>query len=424
MIGPSIFSRVSRNLPVESKTHVSGVTVWKLAYERDYLMKPCQLCEDYPVSERASDDPIGRIQSELEDGMGLAKCRKCGCMKEALETLQASLPLIQIDGASEVLRTVDALMQQIEPIEYACLGCAYCFPAVALNVFHQSFQDARQAPSPRCGFEVREQTWPPVPGEYFACCDGPMCPVAVATLGSIDLAETLARIRPKELCIVGKIETENIGIDKIIKNTVSNPTIRYLLLAGKDPVGHWPGKTLLALKQNGVDEKMKVAGAPSKRPILRNVTRDEVEAFRQQVQVVDLIGCEDEAQIMETMKHLAQRVSFPSAPHESTGEQQSPQISSSTTITAQEADRIEKMDPAGYFVIIPQPVKGLITVEHYSYDNTLLRTIEGTNAREVYGTIIGNGWVTQLSHAAYLGKELEKAELSIKLGFKYVQDGA
>lgn len=376
------------------------------------------------MSDRASENPIARIQSELQEGMGLPKCRTCGCMKGALETLQASLPVIHIDGASELLQTANALIQQIEPIEYACLGCAYCFPAVALNVFHQSFPDARHAPSPSCGFEVRVQTWPPVPGEYFACCDGPTCPVAVATLGSVDLAEKLARIRPKELCIVGKVETENIGIDKIIKNTVSNPTIRYLLLAGKDPAGHLPGKTLLALKQNGIDEKMKVVGAPSKRPLLRNVTRDDVEAFRHQVQVVDLIGCEDEAQIVATMKHLAQRLSLPSLSDKSAGEQQSSQMSSSTNIKAQEVARVEKMDPAGYFVIIPQVVKGLITVEHYSYDNRLLRTIEGTNAQEIYGTIIVNKWVTQLSHAAYLGKELEKAELSIKLGFKYVQDGA
>jgi len=38
--------------------------------------------------------------------------------------------------------------------------------------------------------------------------------------------------------------------------------------------------------------------------------------------------------------------------------------------------------------------------------------------------IINNKWVTELSHAAYLGKELTKAELSITKGFKFVQDGA
>lgn len=74
--------------------------------------------------------------------------------------------------------------------------------------------------------------------------------------------------------------------------------------------------------------------------------------------------------------------------------------------------------------MIPQPEGGRIVVEHYSYDNKLLRTIEGRDARSIYWTAISNGWVTQLSHAAYLGRELAKAELSIKLGFRYVQDGA
>ncbi len=82
------------------------------------------------------------------------------------------------------------------------------------------------------------------------------------------------------------------------------------------------------------------------------------------------------------------------------------------------------MDKAGYFVVLPLADKGIINVEHYAYDNTLLRVIEGANARALYATIVANGWVSELSHAAYLGKELTRAELSLKHGIKYVQDGA
>ncbi len=81
------------------------------------------------------------------------------------------------------------------------------------------------------------------------------------------------------------------------------------------------------------------------------------------------------------------------------------------------------MDKAGYFVILPITGRNLINVEHYSYDNILLRVIEGKDAREIYWTIIENNWVTSLSHAAYLGKELAKAELSLKNGLKYIQEG-
>jgi tetrahydromethanopterin S-methyltransferase subunit A len=73
---------------------------------------------------------------------------------------------------------------------------------------------------------------------------------------------------------------------------------------------------------------------------------------------------------------------------------------------------------------MPSRKDGNILVEHYSYDNKLLRKIEGKNSRDIYFTIINNNWVTELSHAAYLGKELAKAELSVKKSFKFVQDGA
>lgn len=368
-----------------------------------------------------AEKAIDNIQSELQEGMSLAKCKKCGCMKEALENLHSSLPSLQTEGSLDLLKNVESWLKQMEQIEYACLGCEHCFGAVAMNIFNEAFPEASKTQL-SCAFEVREQTWPSVPGEYFAFCEGRTCPVAVSTLASVELAKALADNRPKELCIVGKTETENIGIDKIIKNTITNPAIRYLLLAGKDPNGHHSGKTLLALWENGVDEHMRVIGSPGKRPVLRNVTFEEVEAFRNQVKVVDMIGCEDVEKIVKKLGELSLESSACSC-EECTENIKPVQISTAPVIQAKEHAKVE-MDRVGYFVIIPQPEKGIITVEHYSNDNLLLRVIEGKDARSIYWTIIENGWVTQLSHAAYLGKELAKAELSIKTGCKYVQDGA
>lgn len=355
-----------------------------------------------------------KIRSELQKGMKLAKCRKCGCMKEALEDLEASIS--SSEGFSESAHGIENWLSQMKPIKYTCLGCEYCFPAVASNMFQEAFPSLSQAQlSP--ALEVSD-TWPPVAGEYFTFCEGSTCPIAVSTLASVELAETLAKERPKELCIVGKTETENIGIGKLIKNTITNPTIRVLLVAGKDPGGHHSGRTLLALKENGVDEKMMVVGSSGKRPILKNVTRDEVEVFRKQVQVVDLIGCEDAEIIIQKVKEIAGSLS------PSHNELLEPAlISTVPKIQAEEPIRME-MDKAGYLVIIPSPEKKVITVEHYSYDNKLLHIIEGKDAPAIYSTIIENGWITQLSHAAYLGRELAKAELSLEHGFKYVQDKA
>jgi tetrahydromethanopterin S-methyltransferase subunit A len=368
-------------------------------------------------------DPIRKMQLELREGMGLSKCRKCGCIKETLENLQDSLSSISTQSSLNLLANIKPWREQMEPTKYACLGCEHCFPAVAMNIFHQAFPETGQPEVPSCAFEVSEHSWPVVAGEYYAFCDGPSCPVAVSTLASAELAERIARVRPRGLCIVGKTETENIGIDKIIKNTVMNPTIRCLLVAGKDPDGHHSGRTLLSLWENGVDEKMKVLGSPGRYPILKNVSREEVEAFRRQVEVVDMVGCEDEEKIAEKIRELSRKADS-SCSCAQVGEIRKPlRISEVPTIQAKEPAGV-KMDKAGYFVILPQPEKQTIIVEYYTYDNTLQRIIEGKEARSIYRTVIENGWVTQLSHAAYLGKELTRAELSLRMGPRYVQDGA
>ena len=68
--------------------------------------------------------------------------------------------------------------------------------------------------------------------------------------------------------------------------------------------------------------------------------------------------------------------------------------------------------------------QGIIHVEHYAYDNRLLRTLESGSPRALYLKIIEEGWLTELSHAAYLGKELMKAKLTLQSGEAYIQDAA
>ncbi len=367
------------------------------------------------------EEQINKIINELQKGMSLEKCKKCGCMKDTLENILSSLPLHVTKESLDLFEKIKEWLEKMEPIEYSCLGCKYCYPASAMNTFTEIFPEVSSRLS-GCSFEIKENIWPSVPGEYFAFCEGKSCPVAVSTLASVELAERLAKIRPPELCIVGKTETENIGIDKIIKNTITNPTIRVLLLAGKDPEGHYSGKTLLALWENGVDERMRVIDAPGKHPVLRNVSKEEIEIFRNQIKIVDMIGCEDEVVIIKKIKELSRKITSSCRCDSQEIEFKPTQVMTVPVIKAQKPDRVE-MDRAGYFVIIPQREKKIIIVEHYSYENKLLRIIEGKDAKSIYHTVIKNGWVTQLSHAAYLGKELIKAELSIKFGFKYIQDG-
>jgi tetrahydromethanopterin S-methyltransferase subunit A len=258
-----------------------------------------------------------------------------------------------------------------------------------------------------------------VPGKYFVV--DPAAPVAVTTLGSVALAQELARSAPNGLCIVGKVETENIGIEKIIKNVLSNPAIRFLICAGAEPPKHLTGATLLALFKNGVDGARRIPGSPGMRPMLPNTKPEEVEAFRQQVEPVDMIGCTEIAPIAARVEELSARTpdrtsAFPLPPGLDARET-TPHV----VATAPLSDHI-KLDKGGYFVI--NIGNEAIVVEHYDYKERLLHVIEGKDARAIYWTLISNGWVTRLDHAAYLGKELARAEFSIRHAVDFEQDGA
>lgn len=363
---------------------------------------------------------IKNIIFEFTQGKHLAKCRKCGCMHEALESLRAA-PMPQ-----DFLRMVETSQSNLETREYNCLGCEHCYPAVIMNLLHQAFPEQSASFSPPCSWEVGAAGWPPIPGEYFALCEGAHCPVAVSTLASPELAESLARMKPPGLCIVGKTETENVGIDKIIKNSISAPSIRFLLLTGLDADGHFSGKTLLSLSDQGVDGDMRVIGSPGRRPVLANVTAQEVEAFRRQVNVVDMIGCQDLGDIITKIEELAQ-VNPPICTCSACGPETPlvPGVQARVVPVIQaEKCSVKKLDKAGYFVILTQPEQKIIIVEHYSYENRLLRVIEGNDPGSICATIIENGWITELSHASYLGRELMLAKLSMEMGFKFIQDGA
>ncbi len=73
-----------------------------------------------------------------------------------------------------------------------------------------------------------------------------------------------------------------------------------------------------------------------------------------------------------------------------------------------------EMDPAGSFMI--RIAEGRIIARHRR------TTVAGENARDVLNMLIDLGLVSRLDHAGYLGRELEKAELALKLGRSYVQD--
>ncbi len=86
------------------------------------------------------------------------------------------------------------------------------------------------------------------------------------------------------------LQTENVGIEKIICDVVSNPNIRYLIVCGLESPGHLVGESLLALAKNGLDEKKRIIGTEAPTPYLFNVQPEFVERFRKQITLIDLVN--------------------------------------------------------------------------------------------------------------------------------------
>lgn len=80
-------------------------------------------------------------------------------------------------------------------------------------------------------------------------------------------------------------------------------------------------------------------------------------------------------------------------------------------------------DKTGWFKIqIDRDNKMIEALFYHNNEEKPSAIVKGKEVTEIYQTIIRERMVEKLDHAAYLGKELGKAELALKLGRAYVQD--
>jgi len=360
------------------------------------------------------DSALQDAAARLEEAAAAKKCWACGCLHGALETIERTIPVSERPAVLEAaLRTA---LAQLTPIRYDCLGCDVCFPAIAVNAIHASRGELLAAEAcPTESVEIRAG-WPPLPGAYTALRY--RAPVAVCALTDDGLAAAIARAAGPEVSIVGTLQTENLGIERVVTNILANPNIRFLVVAGTDSrqaIGHLPGHSLVALARNGIDGTGRIVAARGKRPVLRNVTHEAMEHFRRTVEVVDLIGTTDVDTVITAAHACAARHLGPGQPFASDA--------LVMPITGHLPSRMIP-DPAGYFVIYTDRSRHRLSLEHYRSDGLLDAIIEGATAGEVYTPAIERGLLSRLDHAAYLGRELARAEHALRSDEPYVQDGA
>src|SRR5665648_237178 len=143
--------------------------------------------------------------------------------------------------------------------------------------------------------------WPVVKGEYEV--GNPNNCVAVISCGShlagkphLDAGASLT----------GPCKTENLGIEKVVANIISNPNIRFLLVTGAEVKGHITGQAMWAIHANGVEDN-RIVGAVGAIPYIENLTAEAITRFRAQVECTMMLGTEDQNTVVAKIKELASK---------------------------------------------------------------------------------------------------------------------
>lgn len=128
----------------------------------------------------------------------------------------------------------------------------------------------------------------PIPEEIYL--GNSKSSTTICTLSDIRLLKKISNSNLMEnIAIVGRLLSENKGIDSIIRFVNSNHNIKTIIVCGEDVFGHNSGHSLLALHKNGIDLNGRIINSSSPDPIL-TVSQMEVTKFQNQVKIINKIG--------------------------------------------------------------------------------------------------------------------------------------
>jgi tetrahydromethanopterin S-methyltransferase subunit A len=137
--------------------------------------------------------------------------------------------------------------------------------------------------------------YPPEEGRYLRGNDfSPVAVVVILIYNQEEIPrdiENLVRVSVESgAALAGTLQTESIGIEKMICNIVANPNIRHLVICGPESPGHLCGEALLMLLENGVDERRRIIGSQARTPYLFNLPMEFIVRFRSQIRAVNLLN--------------------------------------------------------------------------------------------------------------------------------------
>lgn len=128
----------------------------------------------------------------------------------------------------------------------------------------------------------------PIKQEFYI--GNPNSQIAICTLASISLLDDLKDFEIlSKVAIIGRLFSENKGIDNMIQYVYQNKNIKKIILCGKEVWGHKPGHSLLQLHKNGIDENFRIINSTSPDPYL-TISKNAIEHFQKNIRIINLIN--------------------------------------------------------------------------------------------------------------------------------------
>jgi len=99
-------------------------------------------------------------------------------------------------------------------------------------------------------------------------------------------------------------------------------------------------------------------------------------------------------------------------------------VEGSIKVIRSKSDLVRNMDPKGCFkILLDRDENEIVTLYYPSYNlDQCSLIIKGKKAEDIYQTVIDLRLVSLYDHAAYLGNELQKAQIALITGKNYLQD--
>ena len=128
----------------------------------------------------------------------------------------------------------------------------------------------------------------PIKHEYYL---GGGSKIAICTLSSTKLLSEISNDTKfmDNIAIVGRLLSENKGIDNILQYCITNRNLVHLVICGKDVSGHMAGDSIIALFNYGITNEGKIIAAKSLHPYLVS-SYEDVQTFRNRCTIHNLIG--------------------------------------------------------------------------------------------------------------------------------------